>query len=474
MMANDPAPRCGPPGAHGRQLLAFAVSIALAGCALNAPPDAKSLAATELAHAPLPAAWTAGGVPAAVQAGWLASFDDPRLPALAEEALRYNADLRSAAARVDIASAALKAAGGALLPEVNLIGRTGGKATGASGQLSGLLVPASWELDLWGRVRYGEQAADAQFASAQSDERAARQAIVGALAKAWFVAAESVQQRRLVDDMLNSAGRLVTLSEDRLRVGAGADVEVAVARTNLQSYRDNALQIDFALAQSRRALEVLLGRYPAAEIEVPSTMALLPPAANTGVPSELLERRPDVIAAERRFAAAFARVGEARAARLPRISLTAALSSISSSTFVLQQSSDPSFGVGATLFFPLFNGGQLAAQVELRTAEQKQAAAAYAQTALKAFNEVESALASEVSLAAREEVLRQGVSESARALELERTRYRIGSRDLRSVNQQQLAAYSASLALLRIQTEQRVQRVQLHLALGGDLGVPGS
>jgi len=204
------------------------------------------------------------------------------------------------------------------------------------------------------------------------------------------------------------------------------------------------------------------------------TLPTLPPTTPTGVPSELLERRPDIVAAERRFEAAFARVGEARAARLPRISLSAALSSLTSSTFVLQNSGDVSLGLGATLFFPIFNGGQLEAQVELRTAEQKQAAAAYAQTALKAFNEVESALANEVSLLSREDVLRQGLTESTRALELEQVRYKVGSRDLRSVTQQQLEAYSASVSLLRVQTEQRVQRVQLHLALGGDFGTPGN
>jgi len=472
-MAHDTSPgaRRSSPSPH---LLALAASLALVGCALDQPPDAKQLAESELAHATPPPAFKAGGSPAAVQAGWLASLNDPRLLPLAEEALRYNADLRVAAARVEIASAALKAAGGALSPEVNFAARTGGKAIGSSGQLSGLLVSASWEIDLWGRVRYGRAAAEGQFASAQADQRAAEQAIVAALAKAWFIAAESTQQRRLVGQMLGGAETLVSLSGDRLRVGAGNDLDVTQARINLQTFRDTALQIDLALAQSRRALEVLLGRYPAAEIELPVTLPTLPPTTPTGVPSELLERRPDIVAAERRFEAAFARVGEARAARLPRISLSAALSSLTSSTFVLQNSGDVSLGLGATLFFPIFNGGQLEAQVELRTAEQKQAAAAYAQTALKAFNEVESALANEVSLLSREDVLRQGLTESTRALELEQVRYKVGSRDLRSVTQQQLEAYSASVSLLRVQTEQRVQRVQLHLALGGDFGTPGN
>jgi len=456
------------------RLLSLAASMAFAGCALDAPPTTQQLTESELAHATPPPQFKAGGSPGAVQAGWLASLNDPRLLPLAEEALRYNADLRVAAARVEVAAAALKAAGGALSPEVNFAGRSGGKATGSSGQLSGLLVSASWEIDVWGRVRYGRQAADAQFASAAADRRAAEQAIVAALAKAWFIAAESAQQRRLVSDILVDSETLVNLSGDRLRVGVGNDVDVTQARINLQGFRDTALQIEFALAQSRRALELLLGRYPAAEIELPVTLPTLPPTAPTGVPSELLERRPDIIAAERRFDAAFARVGEARAARLPKISLTAALSSLTSSTFVLKDSGDVTFGGGATLLFPIFNGGQLEAQVELRTAEQKQAGAAYAQTALKAFNEVETALASEASMVAREDVLRQGLKESTRALDLERVRYKVGSRDLRSVTQQQLETYSASISLLRVLTEQRVQRVQLHLALGGDFGAPSN
>lgn len=449
-------------------LMAAAVCLALAGCALKSPPDTRQLAETELANASMPAAWKAGAASGAVQDRWLASFDDPRLLPLAEEALRYNVDLRAAAARVEGASAALKAAGGTIYPEVNLGAKTSGQATGTSGQLSGLVISAAWEIDLWGRIRYGTQAADAQYASTQADYRYAQQSIVATLAKSWFLAIEAAQQQRLVADMNASAALLVKLAEDRLRVGIGSEADVATARANLQTYRDSALQTDYALAQSRRALEMLLGRYPAAEIELPSTLVALPPPAPGGIPSELLERRPDVIAAERRFAASFARVGEASAARLPRISLTAALSSVSSSVFVLQERSNPTFGFGATLLFPLFNAGQLEAQVELRTAEQKEAGAAFARTAQRAFNEVEGALAGEVSLATREPVLRQGLADTTRALDLEQVRYKIGSRDLRSVAQQQLGAYTASLALLRVQTEQRVQRVQLHLALGGD------
>jgi outer membrane protein TolC len=119
------------------------------------------------------------------------------------------------------------------------------------------------------------------------------------------------------------------------------------------------------------------------------------------------------------------------------------------------------------LLAPIFEGGALAAQVELGSAEQQQAVAAYAQVAQRAFNEVETALARQASLAAREPVLVQGVADNARIFDLQQVRFRVGSTDQRSVSQQTLSLYSARLALLRLHTEQRVQQVQLHLALGG-------
>ena len=179
-----------------------------------------------------------------MQDRWLASFDDPRLPPLAEEALLYNNDLRVAAARVEAAAASIKAANGTLYPEVNVAARTSGNATGASGQLSGLLVSASWELDLWGRIRYGTAAAQAQYESVDADQRFARQSIVGMLAKAWFLAAESQQQQRLATDMLSRRRAALQFALERQRVGAGTEADVVQARANLQSYRDTAAQID--------------------------------------------------------------------------------------------------------------------------------------------------------------------------------------------------------------------------------------
>jgi NodT family efflux transporter outer membrane factor (OMF) lipoprotein len=306
----------------------------------------------------------------------------------------------------------------------------------------------------------------------QADAEYARQSVAALTAKAWFLAAESALQRRVAGEMVASAERLVGLAEHRLRIGSGNDLDVSLARASLLTFRDSARNIDLALVQSLRALEVLLGRYPSATVDALKELPALPQAIPAGLPSELLERRPDVLAAERRVAAAFNRVGEAQAARLPRIGLNVSGSDISSDLFVLAARSNPVWSLGASLMAPLFQGGALKAQVEVRTAEQKEALAAYAQTGLKAFNEVESALSGESTLRDRREILVQAAAENEKALRMEEARYRIGNRDLRTVSQQQLALFASRSALLRVQSEQFVQRINLHLALGGSFEVP--
>ena len=185
------------------------------------------------------------------------------------------------------------------------------------------------------------------------------------------------------------------------------------------------------------------------------------------MPSELLERRPDVVAAERRVAAAFDRVEEAKAAQLPRISLTAGGSSVSSELIVLKDHSNPVWSLGANLVAPLYQGGALRAQVEIRTAEQKLAVADYARVAQRAFSEVESALSAETALRDREAILVENIKDNQRALDLAQIQFKVGKIDLRVVQQRQLALYGARTSRLQVQSEQLAQRVNLYLALGG-------
>ncbi len=451
-----------------RAILLVMVAAGLAaGCALKDPPAREQVRAQALPALETPGSWQSAGAGAgAVGDDWLTGFGDPRLNTLVTEALTNNPDLMVAAARVEQAAAYVEAAGADLLPQVYAIGNISGKDS-SSGTTDFWGAFASWEIDLWGRVRSGREAAREQLLSAQLSEQYARQSMAAMVARAWFIAVEARLQEKMARDMVDAAQKIVELARERKRVGIGNDYDISVAEASLATYRDAAEQLNLAFRQSVQAIEILVGRYPAAELEVAAELPDLPGPVPAGLPSELLERRPDVIAAERRVAAAFFRVQETKAARLPTIKLTGSVSSISSDLVVLKERDDPVWGWGGRATVPLYLGGELEAQVKVRTAEQKEAVADYGRAGANAFAEVEQALSASYALQARRPLLVQAVTENERATELAMTRYRVGSDDLRAVEQQQLRLFSARSSLLRVQSEQLVQRVNLHLALGG-------
>jgi outer membrane protein, multidrug efflux system len=447
--------------------LVVVAALALAGCALKGLPPHDETVSQALPNVAPPSQWAAGGTAAPVADNWLASLNDPQLGELVKEAIAYNADLRIAATRVDTAAAYLAGAKSPLWPQVNLLARGGGKMSGDSSGLSGVGLFASWELDLWGRVRAVVRSTELQYESVALDAEYARQSLAALVVKGWIVAVESRLQRAQAEAALRSSEQLASLAGDRFRIGSGDEYEVTIAQANVETYHDTVRNLDLAYQNALRALEALLGRYPAASVAVAAQLPQWPGAIPAGLPSELLERRPDVVAAERRVAAAFYKTEEAKAARLPRITLSANFTSISSELFVLQDRSNPLFSAGAALLQPLFLGGLLQAQVEARTAEQQTAIAEYGKVGIRAFGEVEGALAAGAAADDRETILIRAVRENERGLELAGIRYRVGSSDLRAVQQQQLALYSSRVALISVQSERLVQRVNLHLALGG-------
>jgi NodT family efflux transporter outer membrane factor (OMF) lipoprotein len=448
--------------------VAAGLLVPMTGCVLKKPPDAATVRKEALPTVNVPAGWTAAGAGAgAVSDNWLVTFRDDQLTAAVVEAIAHNADLRVGAARVEQALLHARLAGARLYPSVDLLARGGGKMSGDNSGLQGAALTVTWELDLWGRVRYGRAAAVADAASAEADYEYARQSIAALVAKSWFLATEAGLQAEVARGTIRDGEQLVSLAETRSKVGIGNDEDVFVARASLGTYRDVLRQIELGREQAIRALELLLGRYPAAAAAVTPKLPGQPDAVPAGLPSELLERRPDVVAAERRVAAAFNRVHEAKAARLPAIALTGGVSGISSDLFVLQNRDNPVWNFGASLLAPIYKGGALQRQVDIRTAEQKQAIAAYASIGLRAFGEVEAALSAEISAREREQILAQTLSDNQRAFDVVQTQFKVGSTDLRFVTQRQLALESTQSALIRVQAEQRVQRVNLHLALGG-------
>jgi NodT family efflux transporter outer membrane factor (OMF) lipoprotein len=457
-------------------LLALAAML-LVGCVASPPPP-EDIRKNALGNVALDHPWKAGApAEGTVQDNWLASFGDSTLDALVREALAANPDLRAASARMRQAAEYLVQARAPMYPAVGIGGTGGLKASGGgadpSSAMQGVVAAASWELDLWGRVRYGRNAAMEDNVSAQADFEFARQSIAASVARAWFTAIQRSEQAKLTAQMAESSGQIARLAGDRERVGAGSDVDSALARANAHNLEDAQAQAEYARDQALRALELLLGRYPAAEIATRTEFVGMPPAPPVGVPLSMLERRPDVIAAERRVAAAFNRVGQAKAAMLPAITLSLNFGYFDSDILQLKDDFDnPSGGIGARLLAPIFQGGALRAQVRIRTLQQEEALAEYAGTALRALNDVENALAAGRMLTTRARALGAAYDEQRRALELTETSLRVGRADRRSLEQQRLSTADARIALLAVQAEELSQRINLHLALGGSFEAP--
>jgi outer membrane protein, multidrug efflux system len=456
------------------KILAAPLLVTLAACvALKSPPSPDEFQPQALPGVVVPERWGADGQdPDPVIDGWATGFGDAKLNTLIAEALLYNPDLLVAAARVEAAAQSIELADSKLYPQVNALARGGGPMGGDASGLQGGGIFVDWEIDFWGRIRAGKAANVATYESTVADTEYARQSIAAMVAKSYFLAIEAGLQQTLAEEMVTASEQLVMLTGERLRVGRGDRYDNALSRANAETFRDAVLELSLAREQSLRALDTLIGRYPDANVEIAQELAQLPGPVPAGLPSELLERRPDVVAADRRVAAAFYRREEAQAARLPTISLTGTVNSVSSELFVLQDRDNPVWSAGASLLAPLFTGRALKSQVEIRTAEQRQAIADYGRVGARAFGEVENALAAEIAAGRRAEVLARAAAANQEALEIAQVRYDVGSGDLRVVQQQQVAVHGSRAALVRVQTDQLVQRVNLYLALGGGFEVP--
>jgi NodT family efflux transporter outer membrane factor (OMF) lipoprotein len=394
---------------------------------------------------------------------WLATFDDPQLETLVAEALNLqNPNLRVLAAQVDRAQAAARLAGSALKPTVAL----GADLSGTAGPDSveqtsvGAGIGISWELDVWGRVQAGANAADESLRATVADFEFARQSLVANVAITWYLATELRLQADLAQEVVDLLAETVNLVETRQRVGQVGMQDVFLTRADLASAEDALQQAISGQQQARRALEILLGRYPAGEVETATELVPVPPPIDAGIPSDLLERRPDVIAADRRVASAFFLTEEARLAKLPSFSLTAGVGGNSDLDGLIGD-------LAAGLVAPLYTGGALEAQLDIATADQDAAIAAYGATVLQALEQVEGSLTDEALLERREAFLSQSVNNNKQAYDLALKQYNVGQIDLLSVLQMQSRWIGARTGLLRVRNARLAERINLHLALGG-------
>lgn len=460
-----------------RALLLIWVCGLAVGCA-SAPPIERPILAVEI-----PGDWTAGDLPVGqLDVMWWNDFDDVGLASAVETALDQNYDLRAAVARLEQVAADAQAVDGDLQPTVQagfngsrrkqnfvgfpIPGREGEVLSTVSTNF-GVSLDVSWEIDLWGRLRQTAQASLADLQASAADLRGAQLSIAGQTTKAWFTVAEAQQQVDLSTQTVESFRSSAEQVRDRYEVGIRPALDLRLALLNLSNAEAQLRQRLQQLDAATRQLEVLLGRYAGRTIKTPSRLPVVTPSVPAGLPADLVARRPDLVSAERQLAAATTRAGIARRDLLPRITLTASSGTAGDG---LRSLVNGDFGVWSLLgnvVAPLWQGGRLRAMVDRADARGVEALAAYANAALTAYAEVETALAADEFLAGREQHLTESVAQARGAERLADERYRAGLENYITVLDSQRSAVNAEVERIVARRLRLENRVDLYLALGG-------
>ncbi|MBB3117281.1 efflux transporter outer membrane subunit [Pseudoduganella violacea] len=435
-----------------------------------------------------PAAWRnaaaqAGDTPhAATQTDWWRAFGSRELDELLARALQGNHDLAAAAARVDQAYAALRMADANRLPSLNAQAGAGGdgrlgarRTSSASGASYTAALRASYEIDLRGRNRALSDSAAAQLQASRYEREASRLSVTGAVVNAWLQRGALAERLAIADANIASAERMLALVAARVRAGAAHPLELAQQRGLLAAQQRQRAELRQQHEDSHLALALLLGQ-PAADVHlgvrpqsdtgsaVPLQRLILP-AAEAGLPSALLARRPDIAGAEAQLAAAEADVAAARAALFPSLTLDGALASSAKGFSGLFD--NPIYSLAAAIGAPLFDGGRLAAGRDLAGARRQELLAAYRRTVMTAFADVERALNAIGSLAIQRSAQDEELREAGRALALAEARYRAGAENALTLLDAQRTLYAAQDASLQLQLARLQAAVALHQALGG-------
>jgi len=418
------------------------------------------------------------------QTDWVAGFSDPILPELIDEALANNADIGAALARYDRALTQLKNAQADRGPTISgrsraarsepfggggVINIPGGGQIPVGGGTTNLSfgLDATWEPDVWGRIRDTINASEETASATAADLAGARLLIAQRVSQTWF---DIIEARLLVELSVRDVetqDRALRLTQRRFEGGVTGSSDVRLARSavaNAQALQSSRKQ---RLSSLTRGLEILLRRYPADAIEAAADLPSLPGLSGAAAPGYLLTRRPDLLASERRMRAAGLNVDVARKNLLPRLSLSAGLDSSGSGLSDIFRIDNIISNFAGNLSQPIFQGGALRANVETQRAILREQMEQYTGTLLNAYLEVENALDGETRLAEREAALRVSLSEAQRAEERLEQRYVEGLATILQLLDAQSRRINAEGQLITARKDRLTNRVALHVALGG-------
>ncbi|WP_394061976.1 efflux transporter outer membrane subunit [Alcaligenes sp. WGS1538] len=451
----------------------------LAGCAVGPDyqrPDAP--VGEHFREARVEGAWKTAQ-PADLQArgAWWAAFNDGVLDELMRGLNTQNFSVQQAEARVRQAQAALSSARSGLFPQVNGTAAStrrgsGSGQTSQSGSTYDLNANVSWEVDLWGRIRRQVESGDASLQASAADMAATRLSLQSQLAQTYFQYRSAESAERLLDQTVQAYERSLQINQNRLDAGFSAQSDVAAALSQLEGARTQRLALNREKAGYQHALAVLVGRPPSQFELVPHAPWPVVPDIPVGLPSSLLERRPDVARAERRMAQANAEIGVAKAAWFPSLKLNASGGFSSSDLSEWLTAPARVWSLGPSLALTLLDFGARRAKVEQAEAGYDEQVAAYRQTVLTALKEVEDALSDLNGLGLEQASQARALAAARESLQLTRNQFDAGLVDYLSLAQTETTAFSAERQALDLESQRLRAAVKLLVALGGGWAAP--
>ncbi len=410
---------------------------------------------------------------------WWQVFHDDNLQKLIRVALTNNYDLRIAVTRVEQSRAMLAEARAGFFPQLDYAanaGRgqnvgTGGvpSPTGTSGDIFAADASASWEIDLWGRIRRLNESARTQYFASEEARRDVTISLISQVAQSYFQLLALDRQLEIARDSTNSFGQSLKIFNERLQGGVASKLETSSAEALMDSAAATIPNLEQQIAMQENQLSVLLGQNPGAILRGDSSLENQTlPEVPAGLPSSLLERRPDIREAEQQLRSANAQVGVAVADFFPQLNLTGLFGEVSPefSTFI-SGGGDVAWSIAAGLTGPIFHGGQLRAQYAQSRAAREQFALQYQQAVLTAFQEVSDSLISREKLSIARDAQIQAVDAYKEAVKISMERYKLGNADYYEVLQEQQLLFPAENSLVQTQLNQLLAVVQLYRALGG-------
>ena len=409
---------------------------------------------------------------------WWEVFKDPILLELITTAVTNNYDLRQAVARVEQARNLAVAARAPLFPQVGYGGNVGrgrnalfntpAGLNGATESYAAANLNAVWEIDFWGRIRRLSEAARAEYLATDEARRAVTTALVSDVASAYFQLLQFDEELAIQQAATNAYTSSLRLFQDRLNNGIASKLETDRAAAALANAASIIPRLELSIATTENQLSVLLGRNPGPIARNSLTnQVLVTPDIPAGLPSELLRRRPDVLASEQLLIAANANIGASLADFFPRIGMTTFIGKVSPELSAFTAGSANMWNVGASLAGPVFQGGQLRAQYRGSKAKFDEARAAYEQSILTSFQEVSDALIARQKLGEARLYNEQAAVALGSSVELATQRYVGGRSSYYEVLQAQQELYPTQRAQVQAQVGELIAIIQLYKALGG-------